>query len=71
MSDNPSNNDGSATPVDNAVEAVNNGAVNKTALEQLVVKPPTACGINITERAHEMNKIMLEGARLGIQAALW
>ena len=55
------------TPVDNAVI---NDAV-ETALEELLVKPPTACGLNITERAHEMNNVMLEGARLGIQAALW
>ena len=52
----------------------NNVAVNdagKTTLEQLVVKQPTACGLNITERAQEKNNIMLEGARLGIQAAIW
>ena len=54
-------------PVDNA--AINDDV--ETALEELLVKPPTACGLNITERAHEMNNVMLEGARLGVQAALW
>ena len=38
---------------------------------QVLPTPPTACGVNITEEAAEMNRIALEGARLGVQAAVW
>jgi len=37
---------------------------------QVLPTPPTACGVNITEEAAEMNRIALEGARLGVQAAV-
>ena len=70
--DNSADKDATVPLVGNTPEA--NAAINdavESAVEELLVKPPTACGFNITERAHEMNNVMLEGARLGIEAALW
>lgn len=72
MSENSADKGATGTAAENTPG--NNVAVNdagEAKLEQLVVKPPTACGLNITERAQVMNNIMLEGARLGIQAAIW
>ena len=69
MSENSANKGATDTAAEKTLVAVNDAG--ETTLEQLVVKPPTACGLNITERAQEMNNIMLEGARLGIRAAIW
>ena len=70
MSENSVDKDATATAVENT--PVKDESV-KAALEavEAAVKPPTACGLNITEKVKEMNNIMLEGARLGIQAAVW
>ena len=49
---------------------VNTGNTTEDVV-QILPTPPTACGVNITEEAAEMNRIALEGARLGVQAAVW
>ena len=72
MSENSADKGATETAADKTPENnIANNDAGEATLEQVAVEPPTACGLNITERAQEMNSIMLEGTRLGIQAAIW
>ena len=66
-----------------AAESPTEDAPQQSATEDAAQKPvaddapptpppiPPCNGVNITEQAQASNNLLLEGARLGVQAAVW
>ena len=62
------------TPTEDAPQqSATNGAQKPVADDAPPIPSPIPpCnGVNVTEQAQERNNLLLEGARLGVQAAVW
>ena len=62
------------TPTEDKPQSATEDGAQKPVADDAPPTPPPIppCnGVNVTEQAQERNNLLLEGARLGVQAAVW